>query len=261
MSTVTLSYPRYYTAATVAYEPEATAPSDTTALTDLVMLNAKKIMALVKASSEISEDAPLFADFIASALGYALETAVDKAFFQGDGSSTYYGIQGISSATVFPTSATGWVAAASGHSALSSIDNTDIATLISTLPSAFHDDAVFVMHPAVWGQLCVRLSATAGEPLGDTVPTRWFNGYRVVLAPQMPSGTTSLGGKTVMAFGNFKRGSMLGMRRDTQIRYSPSRYLDTDQIGISGTTRFDVVHHGLGDSSNAGAIVALKATT
>jgi HK97 family phage major capsid protein len=189
-------------------------------------------------------------------LGYAIEQAIDAAFFAGDATSTYGGISGISG-TAFPSGAKGLVSAASGHSALSSIDNTDFGTLISTLPAAFHDNATFVMHPVAWGQLCIRLAATAGAPLVDEAGRRAFAGYPVVLTGSMPSATTSLTGKIVLAFGDFRRCSMLGIRRDTNIAYSPNRYFDIDQLGIRATARYDVVHHGVGDSSNADAVVAL----
>ena len=258
MTTDRLNYPKFAgTSITVTYAAEATAPSTVTASADLVGLTAKKIMANLIASSELMDDSPVFADFVVGSVGYALEKKIDDAFFAGDGTSTYGGIRGISGAnSAFVSGAAGLVSAASGHSALSSIDNVDIGTLIGSLPAAFHDNAVFVMHPVVWGQLLVRLAATAGAPLVDA-NRRKLNGYPVVLAPSMPSATTSLTGAIILAFGDFKRASMLGMRRDTSIRYSPSRYLDTDQIGILGSTRFDVVHHGLGDASNAGAVVAL----
>ena len=32
---------------------------------------------------------------------------------------------------------------------------------------------------------------------------------------------------------------------------------DTDQIGVRGTARFDIVNHDVGDTTNAGPIVAL----
>jgi hypothetical protein len=40
------------------------------------------------------------------------------------------------------------------------------------------------------------------------------------------------------------------------IKRSDHRYFENDQIGLLGTERFDINNHDLGDTSNAGPLVA-----
>jgi HK97 family phage major capsid protein len=49
-----------------------------------------------------------------------------------------------------------------------------------------------------------------------------------------------------------------GDRRSVSIRRSDERYFETDQIGVMGTERVDIVVHDIGTASVAGPLVALK---
>jgi HK97 family phage major capsid protein len=50
---------------------------------------------------------------------------------------------------------------------------------------------------------------------------------------------------------------MMGTRRGITIATSEHIYFETDEIGIRGTERFDINVHDIGDTTNAGPIVAL----
>ncbi len=252
MTTDMLQYPRFGSGVVTSFTGEGLSNSDVTSSADLIGLVPKKVMALIKVSTEVAADAALLADFVASSLGYALEQELDNCFFAGDGTSTYGGMTGVVN-KVQP----GGTVTATGHNTLATLTNDDIGALIAALPSAFHAGAVLAMHPKVWGLTCVRLAATAGAEMVDEANRRAFAGYRVVLAPAMPSATTSLTGLPIMVLADWQRSSMIGMRREVNIKITPHRFLDTDQLGILGSCRFDVVHHGCGDATTAGAAVML----
>jgi HK97 family phage major capsid protein len=71
-----------------------------------------------------------------------------------------------------------------------------------------------------------------------------------MLTAKMPTITTTLTGKVMLAFGDDVRAAgVLGQRRGITLARSPDRYLDQDQIAILGTQRFDAVLHDCGDNS------------
>jgi len=77
-----------------------------------------------------------------------------------------------------------------------------------------------------------------------------------VLADVLPK--TQANSQLCAYFGALELGTTMGDRRPTEIAVSEDRYFESDQIGVRGTTRFDINCHDVGDSSAAGAIVALK---
>ena len=63
----------------------------------------------------------------------------------------------------------------------------------------------------------------------------------------------------MLLFGDLSKSSALGDRRVVKVFPSEHRYMDTDQIGIRGLERIDIVNHDVGTTSAAGPIVALLA--
>jgi HK97 family phage major capsid protein len=58
----------------------------------------------------------------------------------------------------------------------------------------------------------------------------------------------------MMAFGDMSMAATLGDRREIKLKFSTERFADTDQIGVFGTERVDIVCHDLGDNTTAGPI-------
>ena len=74
----------------------------------------------------------------------------------------------------------------------------------------------------------------------------------------MPAGAaTDYDAQAMLLFGDLSKAAMLGNRRGFRVKVSEDRYLETDEIGIRGTTRSDINVHSLGDNTTAGPIVAL----
>jgi HK97 family phage major capsid protein len=93
----------------------------------------------------------------------------------------------------------------------------------------------------------------------DGVATPFYNGFPVILTQKLPQVATTLTGLAMMAFGDMFGAAVLGQRRGLTIARSADRYLDTDQIAILGTERFDAVIHDMGDNSNYGSLAVLVA--
>ena len=88
--------------------------------------------------------------------------------------------------------------------------------------------------------------------------TQNFLGYPIVISQSLPSGvSTDYSNATMALFGDLRLSATMGDRRGISVAVSTDRYFDTDQIGIKGTERFDINVHDIGDTSNAGPVVAL----
>ena len=88
-----------------------------------------------------------------------------------------------------------------------------------------------------------------------------YLGYPIVISQVLPSVTTTLDALPMLLFGDLSKSSHLGDRRQMRIFPSEHRYMDTDQIAVRGTTRFDIVNHDVGDTAAVGPIVALTGST
>lgn len=261
MTTDLTQVPRRASGLTGYYLAENAQITESQAGWDQVTLSAKKIATISRASTELVDDAAGFGRFMVEELAYTLEAMIDAAAFAGDGTSTFAGISGIRNfptafvSTVGGTLAGGYVLAATGHDTFAEFDGTDFVTVIGLLPSRYHDRAVWLMSPAMWGFTCLRLVSAVGYEDGR----KTFFGYPVVLTSSMPGGTTAtdFSNLVVAAFGDFSQGSILGLRRDAQVYRSPTKFMEFDQIGFRAITRFDLVHHHLGDATTPGAICVL----
>lgn len=233
-----------------------------------VRLTAKKAGGLTLMSTEVAEDAVIdLADWVAQEFGYAFALYEDQCGFIGDGTSTYMGIRGLGN--LFTTTGgvggaqlVGAVDAASGHDTFAEIDTADIAKLMAALPD-------YVMSPKFYcSKVCAelvfgRIQAGAGgnntQTLSDGKVGRQYLGYPIEICQVLPSATTDLSDLPMFYFGDLSLSSTMGDRRDVRIFPSEHRYMDTDQIGIRGTARFDINNHDVGDTTtgSAGPIVAM----
>lgn len=247
---------------TATFIAENTSATASQTLIDGVQLSAKKLGALVTVSSELNEDSIFdLVDYFSNECAWALAAKEDDCAFNGDGTSTYGGIRGIGAIANDGSHTMAKVVAASGHNTFATLTAADMAALTGAVRgSAIPRAAWFVSN--VGFAAALQNEATGGyleTMLSDGVPTRYFNGFPVIISQKLPTITTTLTGKMMMAFGDMRAGAVLGQRRALTIAVSDERYLDTDQIGILVTERFDAVVHDMGDASNYGSIAALFA--
>ena len=73
----------------------------------------------------------------------------------------------------------------------------------------------------------------------------------------MPKVTTDLSNVAMLIYGDLYKGATLGDRKGFTVQILNERYAEFNQVGILGWQRFDINIHGLGDTSDAGPIVAL----
>lgn len=272
MGSDTLDIPRRSGGVTIGPvgENPASAISQSNPTFNMVKLVAKKAGGLCLLSSEIAEDAVIdLADWVAQEFAYGFSLFEDQCAYLGDGTLTYLGITGLKS--LFSTNGApgggtlkGAVSAASGHDTMAEIDQTDIASCMAALPQYAKMNAKFYCSSVFDEMVFGRLLAVAG---GNTVQTlqglrgRSYMGYPIVISQVMETSLSTINGTPYLFFGDLSKSSALGDRRQVRVFPSEHRYMDTDQIGIRGTERFDLVHNDVGDTSTAGPVVALLGKT
>jgi HK97 family phage major capsid protein len=77
-----------------------------------------------------------------------------------------------------------------------------------------------------------------------------------VISQKLPS--TSPTGLQAIYYGDLAKAVAYAERRQVVIKRSDERYFDTDQIGLQGTERIDIVCHDVGSASTIGPLVALQ---
>jgi HK97 family phage major capsid protein len=251
--------PRRSTNLTASFVGEASTASQTNETFDQINLVAKKSMVLTKFSSELSEDAVInFADDLAGEMAYAQAKLEDQCAFIGDSTSTYGGINGLANAV----GSAGVSTAAS--TAFTAITLAQIQAAFALLPQyADNANAKIFCHKAVWNSVFLRLAYVSGGNNAVDLLTGSgqlsFAGYPVVLSQAMNSTTGN--GSIVCHFGDMSQGVYFGDRRQTAVDFSNSALtsFETDMLCYRATTRWDLVCANVGDTSNAGSIVTLKA--
>lgn len=262
----TMVVPRRATGITIAAvgENPSSAISQSTPTWSQVRLTAKKAGGLVLMSSEIAEDAVInLADYLASEFAYAFALFEDQCGFIGDATSTYMGINGLGNILTVASGLAGAVACATAtHDTFAEIDATDLATAMAALPEYAKVNAKWycssVCDELVFGRLLAAAGGNSIATLENGRPMRSYMGYPIEISQVLPNGpTTDYSGLPMLYFGDLGKAATLGDRRDVRVFPSEHRYMDVDQIGVRGTTRFDVVVHDYGTTSAAGPIVAL----
>ena len=259
MGSDTLNWPRRTGGLTAYFTGENTAATESQAAWDNINLTAKKLAALTRMSNEIAEDAVVsIADWLVGEIAYAFAAKEDDCGFNGDGTSTYGGIRGLSTifqdgnhtAGQFQVSSATWA----------SMVIKDFTGVMGMLPQYALPNAKWYMSQQAFYSITAKVFAEAGGNRTDTLTEevkQRLLGFPVVFAQKLPISTPG-SGKPMFYFGDLSLASALGERRGVTIKRSDHRYFDSDQIGLLGTERFDINNHDLGDTSVAGPIVAAK---
>ena len=251
--------PRRSTNLSASFVGEASTASQSNETFDQINLVAKKSMVLTKFSSELSEDAVInFADDLAGEMAYAQAKLEDQCAFIGDSTSTYGGITGLANAV-----GTAGVSTAT-TTAFTAITLAQIQAAFALLPQyADNANAKIFCHKAVWNSVFLRLAYVSGGNNAVDLLTGSgqlsFAGYPVVLTQAMNSTTGN--GAIVFHFGDMSQGVYFGDRRQTAVDFSNSALtsFETDMLCYRATTRWDLVCANVGDTTNAGSIITLKA--
>jgi len=217
-----------------------------------VELTAKKLGALTRMSTDLSDDAIInIADDLADEMAYAFAAKEDACGIDGDGESTYGGMTGIKSKMIDGAHAGSYIEATSSGDAWSEIDGTELTAMVGALPMYARANAKWYIDGVGKAALFDRLLIAAG---GNTILSLQgkiepnYLGYPIVESPAMTyiEGTDAV---IMFFFGDLRKAATFGDRRGITIKVSSDRYLEYDQIAVQATERFCIVNHDIGGAS------------
>jgi HK97 family phage major capsid protein len=255
----TLTIPKRAGGLTVYAPGEATAFTESDKTMSQVELITKKRAVATQISQELNDDALInVVDNVFSEMGYALALQEDNELINGTGAgATYFGVRGL----LNRIGSAGVSTAATGNDTWGELTMADVTACMALLPERFDMSPSWVCSRNFYFGVLLRLEASGG---GNTIATLsqgaagepMFLGYPVYFTSQMPKTTAAA---TVCAlFGSFPQAVILGDRTGIRISRDDSVGFLSDLITLKATARYDINVHQPGDSSNAGAYVALK---
>lgn len=258
MTSDALDVPKKTAGTTVYYPGEAGAITASDQTWGNISLNAKKRAILSYVSQELADDAIVsIVDDLAGQMGLDLAIKEDSEWIKGDGTSTYGGVSGL--ITEIGTAAVS--TAVTGEDTWAELDVDDFTGAMGLLPSKYWGRGVhWLCSSQFYYTTMLNVAAQAGGntiqslQTGDGMPQ--FLGVPVVFSSQCPTATAA---STIGCyFGSFSDSTMIGDRGGVRIAQSDQYAFNTDRLAIRATTRYDVNVHDAGDSSNVGAITAVK---
>ena len=234
-----------------------------------VEMTAKKLGALTRMSTDLSEDAIInIADDLADEMAYAFAVKEDECCIDGDGTSTYGGMIGIRPKMIDGSHAGSYVEAAAAGDNWSEIDASDLTNVMAALPKYARRGAKWHCSPlakvAVFDRLLLAAGGNTNQNLAQSQPAM-YSGYPIEEWPAMPTVDAGavLNAVIMMFFGDMRFSTTLGDRRGITVKVSDQRYIEYDQIAIQATQRFTINNHDIGGLTSAtrGPVVGLLGNT
>lgn len=262
MSSGTKETPRWSSGMTAYFIGETDAPTSSDPAWDLIQLVTKNVGAMTKMSRILDEDSVIdLGDKVTMALAEAFTYLEDNCGFNGDGSSTYGGITGLT--TKLLAQSASYAQAASGNVTDLTLDLDDFNACVAKLPNYPGLNPVWFMHKTVWANSAQRLQMAAGGVVPADIQAGakpMLLGHPVVFVNVMDS-TPSVS-EIAAILGDLRLVAKLGDRRGRTVE---SGMINDDftkgLMTILGTQRFAINNHTITDprsTSNTGPIVGLK---
>ena len=226
----------------------------------LVEMVAQKLSGIAKVSNELLEDSAStvnLGDEITEEFGIALAAKLEAAAVDGDGTSTYGGIQGLTSKIASATASIHTTG--SGRDTWEELVAADFLGAMGKLPQFARAGAKWYISPLGYHLSMARLELAAGgkQTLADGI-TPAFAGYPVEFTDELPNTDSDLTNQYIAYFGRADLAGMFGLRRQFAITPDSSRYREYDVTGFFGFARGTMIWHSLGDTSNAGPLIAIR---
>jgi len=228
----------------------------------MINMVPRKFAALGAMSSELDEDSIIgLSEIVGTSMARSMAKKEDLIGFLGDGTSTYFGMQGIMGKLlkVDPVVANIKSLQVASGDTWPEIALVDFEGLVSRLPADYDNAAKWYCSKKFYWSVMYPLAVAAGALDATSILTgqkaRYFLGYEVEFTPAMPVATGV--SQICCLLGDLKMGAYLGERRSIQLAKSTDVYFATDQIGLRATERIDIVAFGVGNTVEAGPICGL----
>lgn len=262
MASDTKTSPRWTAAMSSYWIAEGAAPTQSDPAWDLISLIARNIGAWTKLTRQLDEySAVNLGEKITRNLAEAFSNAEDNAGFNGDGTSTYGGVDGLITKILAASAA--YVDAATGNVSPATLDLDDFNNVAAKLPNYAGIMPAWFCHKRVWAESMQRLQMVAGGVTPADIAAGGrpsFLGYPVVFVNVMDS--TPGVSEIAAILGDLRWSSKVGDRRGMTVE----RGLDGNDfskglISVLGTKRVAINNHTITDprnTSNPGPVIGLK---
>jgi HK97 family phage major capsid protein len=271
MSSDTLLVPKRLTGVTGYWIGENTTIETSDPTATMVQLVAKKLAISTRVSNELlADNAISVADWLAQEYATEMAARIDDAFFNGTGTSSFGGISGLQQIDD-GTHTASVVSAAASNTSVAALDIDDYLKALASLPRYAIGTSAFYMHPSVYHNSVQRMMLSSGTQGSGTIGAlsggntaanlaqgtpNTFLGLPVVWVLKMDP--TPATGEIAAYVGDLSLSSIMATKSDMQVASSTDRYFEADQTAFRAIQRLDINHHSLGDTSDAGPVVALK---
>ena len=232
MSADTWAVPKVTAHASVYYPAEAGSITQSDLEFSQVQLQASKLAALVKMSTEVTEDSIVdLMNVVVESIAYSISLEEDKNLFNGvAGGVNANGIAGDGNVDDTNVASAGALALTDLTACASGIGNPIIGA-----------SNEWYMSPVVFhSQVRDLLNAASGNAIQDIEGGQrpLLLGYPVNLVNCLPSAPAS--GELVAVFGDLRLGAYFGDRRALNFKTLNELYMENDQIGVVATERIDI---------------------
>ena len=222
----------------------------------------RKFACLCAVSSELIEDSLVaVGEIIGASFARSIAKKEDEIGFCGDGTSTYFGLQGITGAlrAVDPVIANIKGLKVGTGNIYSELTLADFENVVAILSNGADDGAKWYCNRKFYWSVMHKLAVAAGvanlfEILSPT-KQRFFLGYPVEFTSVMPGAEAN--SQICALLGDLSLGCFIGERRQLTIARSTDVLFKNDQLALRGVERIAISVYGCGDTSEAGPIVGL----
>lgn len=239
--------------------------TETTPEIPCITLTPRTINFLTGYSMELEEDSLVaLGEMLAGLFARSMAYYEDLIGFLGDGTSTYFGMTGITGAllAVSATIASIKSLIVGAGNAYSELTLANFESVAGILPE-FADDgfAKWFVHRYFFFTVMVSLALAAGSGTANEILTgaatkqRTYLGYTVEFTQVMPKAEAN--SQICALLANLRQGAILGTRGGIEFAQSSERYFEKGIIAVRGRDRIAVNAHGVGNTTNAGPICGL----
>ncbi len=245
---------------TVFLVNENTAGSDSSPQYSNVGLTAKEWGTLTYYPKSLGEDsAAQIGELVGRAIARAFALKLDNVGFNGDGTSTYFGITGVRQKLVDINGVDdgGGLVLGSGN-AWAELTLADHEKVAGALPEYAAGEAAWYCSRAYFWTVMAKLALAAGGVTAEEIQGRrtlTFLGYPVKITQVMPK--TEANSQVPALLGDLSQAATVGDRRILTIDQSGEYKFAERQVTVLGTRRVAVSVHDLGDATTAGPVVGL----
>lgn len=234
----------------------------------MLTVEAKSLDTIIVMSKELVDDTPeALGDFFSGEIARALAYAEDNAGFNGDGTSTYGGVQGVLYRLKFVdgTSASAGLVTGAGN-AWSELTIANFHSVLGKVPQVARQNANWVTSYTFYETVMVPLmvanfyvSKDEVGPDGKFSPR--FLGRPVQFAEVMPA--TEANSQVCAVLGDFQAGAYFADRQTDYVEFDDRSTVgtvnlwETNSMAVKGGERIDMNIHGVGSTTEAGPIVGL----